>query len=165
MFHIPNLTFNLTLFGLAAVLALLGFMFGENRLKILSYASFIALFVLQVVPGSFFDDLGTKVHIDIAPPKIAFVAIICTVFFLGAVVNQKKAKYKLRAIPLGVITAVFIIAFCINLFPNNQTNDLITNYNLAAMIFNLRIPILLITATWLAVIQFLPDKSDKDDKK
>lgn len=165
MFHIPNLTFNLALFGLAAVLAVLGFLFGENRLKILSYASFIALFILQMVPNSFFDELGNKAHIDIASPKLAFIAIVCTIFFLGALINQRKSKFKLRAIPLGVITAVFIVAFSINSFPKDQANDLVTNYNLAAMIYNVRIPILLITAAWLAIIQFLPDKSDKDDKK
>lgn len=165
MFQLPTLTFNLALFGLAALLAALGFMFGENRLKVLSYGSFIALFILTVIPGSFFDSLGDKIHIDIAPPKIAFVAIVCTLFFLGAIINQKKARHKMRSIPLGVITAVFIVAFSIGLFPNSQANDLVTNYNLAAMIQNFRIPILLVLATWLAVSQFLPDKSDKDDKK
>jgi hypothetical protein len=164
MFHLPNLTFNLALFGLAGLLAALGFMFGENRLKILSYASFIALFILTVVPNSFFDDLGNKIHIDIAPPKVAFIAIVCTIFFLGAIVNQKKARFKLRAIPLGIITAVFIVAFSINLFPKDQANDLVTNYNLAALIYNMRIPLLLLTTVWLAIIQFLPDKSDKEKK-
>jgi hypothetical protein len=164
MFQLPNLTFNLALFGLAALLAVLGFMFGENRLKILSYGSFIALFIMTVVPNSFFEGLGKQIHIDIASPKLAFVAIVCAVFFLGAIVSQKKARFKIRSIPLGVITAVFIVAFCINLFPSGQANDLLTNYNLAAMISNVRIPILILLATWLAVIQFLPDK-DKDDKK
>jgi hypothetical protein len=93
------------------------------------------------------------------------VAVVCAVFFLGAIVNQKKARYKIRSIPLGVITAVFIVAFCINLFPSSQANDLLTNYNLAAMVSNVRIPILILLTVWLAVIQFLPDKSDKDDKK
>lgn len=165
MFRIPNLTFNLMLFGLAALLAALGFMFGENRLKILSYASFISLFVLTVVPSSFFDSIGDKVHIDLAPPKVAFVAIVCAVFFLGAIVNQKKARFKMRAIPLGVLTAIFIVAFGISLFPSNQASDLITNYNLAAMLSNVRIGIMLALALWLAIIQFLPEKSDKDDKK
>ncbi len=165
MFHIPNLTFNLLLFGLSGLLAALGFMFGENRIKVISYAAFIALFILQIVPNNFFDSLGNSIHIDLASPKVAFVAIVCAVFFLGALINQKKAKFKMRAIPLGVLTAVFIVAFSINLFPSNQANDLLTNYNLAAMVSNVRLPLMLALAIWLAVIQFLPEKSDKDDKK
>ncbi len=165
MFHIPDLTFNLLLFGLAGLLAALGFMFGENRIKVVSYAAFIAFFVLQVIPGNFFDSLGKSIHIDLASPKVAFVAVVCAVFFLGALINQKKAKYKMRAIPLGVLTAVFIVAFSIGLFPSNQANDLLTNYNLAAMVSNVRIPLMLALVIWLAVVQFLPDKSDKDEKK
>lgn len=165
MFSIPEITFNLVFFSLIGLLCGLGFLFGENRLKALSYGGILALFILQMSADSMVNDLTSKVNAPIAMAKIGFVAVICAAFFVGAVLHQKKARFKVRAIPLGVITALALTGYSIGLLTEKARETLTTDYNLAAMVYNFRFILLLVLGAWLLIIQFIPDKSDKDDKK
>lgn len=165
MYHIPQLTFNLILFSLLAGLSLLGFLFGENRLKTISYGAFIGFFILQISSETFMSSLSSKIGLKIEISKFIFVGLVCAALYLGSLVAQKKANDKIRSIALGVLTALFIVSFGINTLPSSTQEALVTDFNLAAWIFNLRIYFMAALTVWLIVIQFIPNKREEDKKK
>lgn len=163
MYHIPAITFNLVLFSLVGGLSVLGFFFGENRLKFVSYGAFVAFFILLVSSESTLTDIASKTNLPIATAKLGFVAVICVLSFLGALLDQKKARNKIRSIFLGIITALFITGYGVALLPASAQKTLVTDFNLAAQVDNFRLYFMLATAVWLIIIQFIPNK--KDDEK
>ncbi len=140
-------------------------MFGENRLKTISYGAFIGFFIVQMSSETFMNGLSSKAGIKIEIAKFIFIGLICGALYLGALVAQKKANDKIRSIALGVLTALFIVSFGINLLPSSTQEALVTDFNLAAWIFNLRIYFMATLTIWLIVIQFIPNKREEDKKK
>ncbi len=162
---IPQVTFNLILFSLLVGLSAIGFLFGENRLKTISYGAFMAFFILQVSSETFMSTVSSKTNLKLEVAKYIFIALVCTLLFLGALLSQKKASDKIRAIVLGILTALFIVAFGVYVLPSGAQENLVTDFNLAAQIFNLKYIFMAALAIWLMVIQFIPKKHLEDDKK
>lgn len=162
---IPQITFNLILFTLLAGLSALGFIFGENRLKTISYGAFMAFFMLQVTSETLINTVSSKTNLKLEVAKYIFIALVCTLLFLGSLLSQKKATDKIRAIILGILTALFIVAFGIYILPSQAQENLVTDFNLAAQIFNLKYIFMAALAIWLIAIQFIPKKQLDEDKK
>lgn len=162
---IPQVTFNLILFSLLVGLSLLGFLLGENRLKTISYGAFIAYFIILVSSETLINTVSSKVNLKIEITKFIFVGLVCSLFFLGALLSQKKASNKVRSIALGILTALFIVAFGINVLPSAMQDGLVTDFNLAAQIYNFRLVFMAALTVWLITIQLIPKKHIDDDKK
>ncbi|MBA3678918.1 hypothetical protein H0W80_01855 [Candidatus Saccharibacteria bacterium] len=165
MNHLPQITFNLILFALLGGLSALGFLFGENRLKSISYGAFMSFFIVFVSSETAMNDLATKINFPIITAKLGFIALVCTALFLGALIDQKKARNKIRSIPLAFITGLFICGYGVGLLPAKAQQSLVTDFNLAAQIYNFRMFFMVALAIWLVVIQFIPAKKDDDEKK
>jgi len=164
MNHIPEITFNIILFGLLGGLGFLGFLFGENRLKNVSYGAFIAFFILLVSSETAMSDLSTKTSLPITSAKLAFVALICGLLFLGSLLSQKKAKDKIRSIPLAILTSLFIASFGVSLLAESARESLVTDFNLAAQAYNFRFIFMIALTIWLIIIQLIPQKKEEEKK-
>ncbi len=110
-------------------------------------------------------DLAGKTNLPIATAKLGFVALVCTVMFFGSLMSQKKARDKIRSIPLAILTALFITGFGVGLLPTSARESLVTDFNLAAQIYNFRFVFMVALAVWLVVIQLIPEKKDDEKKK
>lgn len=165
MNHIPQITFNIILFGLLGGLGVLGFLFGENRLKNISYGAFISFFILLVSSETAMSDLSSKTSLPIASAKLGFVALICGVLFLGSLLSQKKAKDKIRSIPLAALTSLFIAGFGVSLLAQSARESLVTDFNLAAQVYNFRFIFMIALTVWLIIIQLIPQKKEEEKHK
>ena len=165
MKYIPQLTFNLILFGLLAGLSALGFVFGENRIKNISYGAFIGFFILIVGSADSIGGLASKASLPVETAKLSFVAVVCLLMFLGALISQKKSNNKIRSIILAIITTLFICGFGVSLLSPAARESMVTDFNLAAQIYNIRYIVMLVLAAWLILIQLIPEKKEDDKKK
>jgi|GEM_PF-1881914 len=165
MKYFPQLTFNLILFSMLAGFSVLGFVFGENRLKNIGYAAFIGFFVLLVGSNDLIGSVAEKTSLPVETAKLCFIAAICFLMFLGGLVSQKRSNNKIRSIPLAVILTIFISGFGVSILGTDGRESLVTDFNLAAQIYNIRYIAMLVLAGWLVLIQLIPEKKDDDKKK
>ena len=85
--------------------------------------------------------------------------------FLGALISQKKSNNKIRSILLAIITTLFICGFGVSLLSSGARESMVTDFNLAAQIYNIRYIVMLVLAAWLILIQLIPEKKEDDKKK
>jgi len=166
MNQLPQLTFNLVFFGLIGGLALLGLLFGEGRMRMVAFGSFLALFVMGQLSDSslsfFTKPLGTVVGENNVASAIG--GIIFILFIVGAFIGSHKKGANIRAMLLGIVTGLFVLAYGTALLPAQVKDTVLNTYNLAAIITSVR-PFILVALVVLILISiFMPEKN-KDDKK
>ncbi|MEI8072753.1 MAG: hypothetical protein WCH00_01520 [Candidatus Saccharibacteria bacterium] len=124
----------------------------------------MAFFIIAVSSETAMSGVADKINAPIATAKITFVVVVCAASFLGSLISQRKSQGKLRSIPLAVVTTLFLCGFGLSLLNDSSRGRVVTDFNLAAQIYNLRFIFMGILAAWLVVTQFIPVKKD-DDKK
>lgn len=167
MDHVPQLTFNLVFFGLIGGLAVLGLLFGEGRMRMVAFGSFLALFVMSQMSDSSLAFLTKPLGNIVGENNVASTVggIVLILFIIGAFVGSHKKGANLRAMLLGVVTGLFILSYGTALLPAQVKETVLTTYNLAAIITSIRPYILIALVVLILISIFVPEKKDDDKKK
>lgn len=166
MNQIPQLTFNLVFFVLIGGLAVVGLFFGEGRIRLVALGAFMALFVMNQISDPSFNSIAKPVGSLVGEKNVAssIGGIIFLLFIVGAFLGNHKKGSNIRGMILGIVTGLFVMAYGTALLPSQVKDSIVSNYNLAAIITNIRPYILIATIVLILVSIFMPEKN-KEDKK
>lgn len=160
----PQLNFN-SLLGVGVVLSLLlSFVLGEYRIKRLAIGSFAGFIIADKLATTVLGYLqkqswGRGVELGIV--QIVLFCGVIIAMMVGHGDEAGRGKGGLKVMVLALLTMLFVVASVIGFLPAGNRESLITDYNLASMIYGWHYVWLLASAGWLALLNYLP----KPDKK
>ncbi len=160
----PALNFN-NLFGLGVLLTLLlGFVLGEYRVKRLaigSFAGFIIADKLAVVVLNYLQKQSWGKGSELGVVQIVIFCVTIVMMVVGHGDEAGRGKGGVKVLVFALLTMLFVASSVISFLPTNSRETLVTDYNLASMIYGWHYIWLLASAGWLALLNYLP----KPDKK
>ena len=155
-------SFNLLLASIVGSSITLGMLLGEIRVRAMAFGLTAGFAIAQVLPESVLKVVPeTIAGVD---RKIAIIWIVAVIFVCASFVGQRHAQRSFRTIFFAIATALFGASISLVLMPVGSRQELVTNFNLAAMVYDLRTYIVLIELGLLIVFTAIPIKS-KEDKK
>lgn len=155
-------SFNLLLVTVVGSSIALGMLLGEIRVRAMAFGLTAGFVVAQVLPESLLNILPET--IVKADRKVAIIWIVAIIFICASFIGQRHAQRSLRTIFFAIVTALFGVSISLVLLPVGTRQELVTNYNLAAMVYDLRAYIILFELGILIVLTALPIKN-KEEKK
>jgi len=155
----PELSFNTALFVALGVGFAIAFFAGEGRVKKLAAGSLVGyLIALQL--GEFAVTQLTKLsflpELSLATVQLAIFALVTLLFNLGKTHHiDGRPRVNVESIAVAIITAAFIFTTVLGFLDDSTRNQLTTDYNLAAMLYEWRLLLLGLTAGGLLLVEVL----------
>lgn len=155
-------SFNLILAIALGGAVALGMLLGEIRVRALAFglsAGFVAAEILPETITKLIPSISNNVD-----RKLVLMWALAGVFIGASFVGQRHAQRSVRTIFFAIATALFGVAISLALLPVGTRQGIITNFNLAAMIYDIRMYIVLAEIALIIVFTAIPLKS-KEEKK
>lgn len=164
MAALPNINFNAKALIVVGIILVLGIVLGEHRAKRIAMGSFVGFIVADKLGQGAFNYLQKQTWgqgVSLSTVQIVLFAAFVLLLTAGHSEELGRGHINLKLIILSLLTSVFIIASLIGFLPPGSREQLVTDYNIAALIYNWQYGWLLATALWMALLNYLP----KPDKK
>jgi hypothetical protein len=151
-------SFNLLLATVVGGSIALGMLLGEIRIRAMAFGLTVGFVVAQVLPDSL---LKTVPGTD---RKVAIIWAMAVVFVVSSLFGQRHAQRSFRTIFFAIATALFGVSISLVLLPVGTRQELVTNYYLAAMVYDLRAYIILAEVGFIVFSTLIPLKSKEERK-
>jgi hypothetical protein len=155
--------FDIIFFAVIGLSAIGSFFLGEEKAQRLA---------LGVIIGSFASTQFAEPLAKLASGKIAIIdqtiiviaiMVLCVTFcMLGKNVRDKKwPRSKVKAIIYGVLASLVAIAYTIASLPSDTRQSLVTDHNLAALAYDLRLYLAGALVAWILITYLTVGKAKK----
>ncbi len=137
-----------------------GFFLGDERAQRLMLGSLVGVFAATLLAPALAKLLNSVAIANITNISFALLAISIVIFVAPKRLRDKKwPKNKPRAVISGVLSGLFILSFGIGFLSQDTRTALVTDHNLAAMAYDLRLFVLGVLLIWLAITMLFVGKA------
>lgn len=143
--------FDILFFAAIGLSSLGSFVLGEEKAQRLGIGVLLGSFAITQFSEPITKLVGSKVSfVDQFMVTIAIMVIAILICLLGKNVRDKKwPKSKIKAIVFGALSGMVAIAYVIAAMPSDLRTSLTTDYNLAALAYDLRLYLAGALVIWL----------------
>ncbi len=157
--NLPSLSFNtLILAGVVGAFAV-AFFAGEGRVKKLAAGSLVG-YLAAMQLGQLAQEQLAKVSFvpdaSVGTVQLILFGLVAVLFNLGKVHHvEGRPRVSIESVAVGVITCLFVFTSVLGFMGESTRQDLLTNYNLAAQLYSLRLLWLGLTVSGLILIEVM----------
>lgn len=148
------LTGNAQLLLIFGAFILLAFLIGQERMKRVALAAIVALYVSTELGPPILSFLS-RYHLSFVNKNIIFATLfilITVLLSLGRVEKDRQKGVSIPALILAVLTAGMLVSNGVELMPLRIKEQLVTDYNLYAMVVAAKNWWLGLTVAWIIVM-------------